>query len=168
MFGGHRQVLCEAEVDKLDLRCVLINHDVLGLQVPEDYLKLVQIVEEDERLGSKELDLLQSDADLLTLELEQSYPLDWLHEEVDMHVALEGGVELRETRGRQVLLSPLLQATQDVSLINQVLNLLLLVQLLQLNHLESIHVLRGCQGQDALHTPSALVVLPSEVRERAL
>ena len=126
----------------------------------------MEIVEEYERLGSKELDLLQSDADLLTLELEQSYPLDWLHEEVHMHVALEGGVELRETRGRQVLLSSLLQATEDVSLIYQVLNLLLLVQLLQFDHLESIHVLRGCQGQDALD--SALMVLPSKVRERAL
>ena len=104
--------------------------------------------------------MFQSDADLLTLELKQSYAFNWLHEEVHVHVALEGGVELRETRCCQVLLSPLLQATQDVSLIDQVLNLLLLVQLLQLNHLESIHVLRGCQGQDALDTPSALMVCP--------
>ena len=112
--------------------------------------------------------MFQSDADLLTLELKQSYAFDWLHEEVHVHVALEGGVELGEAGGGQVLLSPLLQTTQDVSFIDKVLNLLLLVQLLQLNHLESIHVLRGCQGQDALHTPSTLVVLPSEVHERAL
>ena len=77
-----------------------------------------------------------------------------------MHVALEGGVELGEAGGSQVLLSPLLQTTQDVSLIDKVLDLLLLIQLLQLNHLESIHVLRGCQGQDALDTPSALMVCP--------
>ena len=77
-----------------------------------------------------------------------------------MHVALEGGVELREAGGGQVLLSPLLQTTQDVSLIDKVLDLLLLIQLLQVNHLESIHVLRGCQGQDALDTPSALMVCP--------
>ena len=120
----------------------------------------MQIVKEDESFGSKELDLFQSDADLLTLELKQSYPFNWLHEEVHMHVALEGGVELREAGGSQVLLSSLLQATQDVPLIDQVLDLLLLVQLLQLNHLESILVLRGCQGQDALDTPSALMVCP--------
>ena len=77
-----------------------------------------------------------------------------------MHVALEGGIELGEARGSQVLLSPLLQATQDVSLIDKVLDLLLLVQLLQLNHLECILVLRGCQGQDALDTPSALMIHP--------
>ena len=72
MLGGHRQVLCEAKVDKLDLRCVLINHDVLSLQVSEDYLELVQIVEEDEQ---ERLLLEQEDAEfarqLALLEKEQ-------------------------------------------------------------------------------------------------
>ena len=88
-----------------------------------------------------------------------------------MHVALEGGIELGEARGSQVLLSPLLQATQDVSLIDEVFDLFLLIQLLKLDHLEGIRVLRGRQGQDTLNTPSGLIGqprLPSKVHERAL
>ena len=68
-----------------------------------------------------------------------------------MFGTLKRGVELWEARGRQILLSPILQVTQYISFIHQVLNLLLLGQVVQVDHLESVLIHRCVDRQDALH-----------------
>ena len=56
----------------------------------------MKIVEEDERLCCKKLDMLHLDAYLISLELKESYTLDRLHQEVNVLFTLKRRVELWE------------------------------------------------------------------------
>ena len=86
---GRREVLCEAKIDEFDVACVLLDHDVLGLEVAEDDALLVQVVKEQEGLGGKVPDKRHRDADLVPLELVQSDPFDGFHHKVHVLLRLE-------------------------------------------------------------------------------
>ena len=64
-----RSIFSKSEVDELDFSLVLIDHDIFRLQIPEHYLMLVEVVEQDQSLGCEVLDLIELDADLVFLEL---------------------------------------------------------------------------------------------------
>ena len=69
----------------------------------------MKVVQEDEGLRSKILDVLQLNANLLFLVFIQGQAIDGLHQKIRMLFTLERCVELREARGRQLLLTLLLQ-----------------------------------------------------------
>ena len=142
------KVLSEPKINEFDLSSFLLDYDILSLQIAEDNPLLMQVVEQDKSLSGKKLDKLKLDADLFALEIIKGNPLDRLHEEVDVLFTLERGIELREEGSYQVLFSSLLQMTQNVSLVEQVLNLLLLCQVVKFDHLECIVAGRCVQWQD--------------------
>ena len=90
--------------------------------------------------------------------------MDGLHEEVDVLCTLERGVELREAGSYQVLLSSLLQMTQNVPLVEQVLNLFLLCQVVKFDHLECVVAGRSVQRQYRLNARELIL----RVREAVL
>ena len=112
---------------------------------------LVQVVQQHESLRCEEFHILQLDADLLFLVLAESEAIDGLHQEVDMHLALERAVQLWEARGGQSLLSTVLQVAQDVALVVQMIYLLLLFELVELDHLKGVVAHGRRQGQDRLN-----------------
>ena len=71
---------------------VLVNHNVLCLKIPVYYLLLMQILQKDQSLRCKVLDLLKLDTDLVFLELKQCYTVNGLHHKVDMHRTLKSRV----------------------------------------------------------------------------
>ena len=87
-------------------------------------------IQYDKNLGCEILHMLKFDADLVSLEVVESQPIDRLHHEVDVLIALESGVEFWEASSCEGLLSLVLETRQDISFVEQMLDLLLLGQLL--------------------------------------
>ena len=81
-----------------------------------------------------------------------------------MLCTLERGVELREARSYQILFSSLLQMTQNVPLVEQVLNLFLFCQVVKFYHLECVVSGRSVQRQYRLDARELIL----RVREAVL
>ena len=83
-----------------------------------------------------------------------------------MVIALESWIQLRETWCYHVLLSTFLQTDQNVSFVNQVLDLFLLLHLLKIDHFQSIFALWRREWQYAPNIIFVVQLLKCPLRIR--
>ena len=93
---GLTKIFSKAKVDKFQITCCSVDDDVFCFQISVYNSLIMQILQQNQCLRCKILDILELNADLFFLVLIERQTVDRLHKEVDMLLAFKSRIEFWE------------------------------------------------------------------------